>query len=89
MIRAASVDREACRYLRNRLVLALMTASAVVSACTQNEPPQPAFSPSKPGLSACANQFTEAACKQEHRCRWVKEHKRADGSLATAHCARR
>jgi hypothetical protein len=89
MTRAASADRESCRYLRNRLVVALLTASAVVSACTQNEPPPPAFSPSKPGLPACANHLTEAACEEGRRCRWVKEHKRADGTWATAHCAGR
>jgi hypothetical protein len=74
------------RSLRNMLAL---VAIVCLSACTQNEPPPPAFSVSKPHFPTCMSRLTEGACKEGRGCRWMNEHKRADGTLATARCTGR
>jgi hypothetical protein len=85
----ATADREAYRYLRNCFVVALLASSVGLSACTQNETQSPTFSPSEPGFPTCASQLTEAACKERRGCRWINEHKRSDGTSATARCSGR
>jgi hypothetical protein len=86
---SATADCQAWGYLRNGLVVALLTSSLGLSACTQNETQPSAFSPSKPEFPTCANQLTEAVCKERRNCRWIKEYKRSDGTSATARCAGR
>jgi hypothetical protein len=68
-----------------RIAIALFAATNLC-ACAQNEPPPPGFS-SKSAFSTCASHLTEAACKEGRGCRWINEHKREDGTLATARCS--
>lgn len=68
-----------------RLAIALL-ASTLVCACAQNETQPPGVS-SNPAFPTCASHLTEAGCKGGHGCRWINEHKRDDGTVATARCA--
>ena len=67
-----------------RLAIALFAAT-IVCACVQNETQPPGFS-SNPAFSTCSSRLTEAACKEGRGCRWINEHKREDGTFATARC---
>jgi hypothetical protein len=43
--------------------------------------------PAKTAANAlCKDRFSEAACKEGRGCRWIKAHKRQDGTYATAYC---
>jgi len=63
-----------------------LLAATIVCGCAQNETQPPGFS-SSPAFSTCAGQLTEPACKERRGCRWINEHKREDGTFATARCA--
>lgn len=84
-----------------RFLLALLTVSALLSGCGMGLPsqpmsgtwPPPAFggswsSPATPKVveASCPERLTEPACKQAESCRWLAEHKRSDGTLASAYC---
>lgn len=50
--------------------------------------PAPKPTRTKPAANApCADRFWEAACKERAGCRWIKAHKRQDGTYATALCS--
>jgi hypothetical protein len=68
-----------------RLAIALFAAT-IVCACAQNETQPPGFT-SRSAFSTCASHLTEAACKEGRGCRWINEHKREDGTFATARCS--
>jgi hypothetical protein len=65
-----------------KFVVVLLVASAVVSGCGEMPPPA-----TGPMIATCEDRFTESACKEGRRCRWVNEYKRADGTTTTARCS--
>jgi hypothetical protein len=87
-----------------RILVALLSLGVVLGGCGLGLPsqplggawPPPVFGGSKwPASGApkaeeatCPERLTEAACTQATQCRWVGEHRRTDGTLASPHCAR-
>jgi hypothetical protein len=70
------------KWLGMRFLVALLTLASAAAGCAQLPMPITSGVP-----QTCADRLTESACKEGSRCSWVSEHKRADGTLATARCS--
>jgi hypothetical protein len=66
-----------------RYLLALLTVGALVGACSTL--PLPGVGSGVP--QSCAERLTESSCREGTRCRWINDSRRADGTIATAHCS--
>jgi hypothetical protein len=80
-----TTDQASSSHQGLRLAVILFAAS-IITACTQNDPP-PGSSKTMP--TTCSDYLSQSACREGWRCRWINEHKRADGTSATARCVRR
>jgi hypothetical protein len=66
-----------------RYLVALLAIGAGVGACSTL--PLPGLTSGVP--QTCAERLIESSCRESTRCRWINDSRRADGTIATAHCA--